>query len=90
MQHGGHHLEPQGSRATPSAVRWVALHIGHSHECHHCQDHMATEDAATARSAEPTVAATPAPHANCRALLEKCFDHCKLLPVRIGTDAFTH
>ena len=25
MQRGGHHLEPQGSRATLSAVRWVAL-----------------------------------------------------------------
>ena len=25
MQRGGHHLEPQGSRATLSAVRWVAF-----------------------------------------------------------------
>ena len=41
MQHGGHHLEPQGSRATLSAVRWVAFQQGSRHERHQVQDHLA-------------------------------------------------
>jgi hypothetical protein len=49
MQHGGHHLEPQGSRATPSAVRWVAFQKGLSHEQLHYQDHVAPKNATPAR-----------------------------------------